>query len=69
MKQLTNPELLTVNNSRFKSDADISGTPSCYECSINPERRKVTVKSAVEGSVQDVKTKYFIPSLLKTNHN
>lgn len=36
--------------SYFYSDVSISGMPSCCECSISPERRKVTVGSAVLGS-------------------
>lgn len=49
MRKLTNPEFLTFYNSQFKSDISISAMPSCYECSISPERRKVTVGSTVQG--------------------
>lgn len=47
----TNPELLSVI---------VLADPSCWERSIDPERRKVTAGSAVKGYVRDVNKTYFI---------
>lgn len=47
IRKPTNPEFLTI----IIADSDM---PSCSECSISPERKKVT---RVVSSIQDVQSK------------